>query len=135
MVNLKKSVLPIRLDSGSGQAHPGEVGGPDLENRISSVLDKLLSETIHVPDRLAHGKGETGALRSPTHETYLVAPKEQLPYSRVARKDYFNSKVSSSTSDLVVKAGECHFGASTCTPFVMPFRSLQTHQMKVGAFQ
>ena len=73
------------------------MGGPDLEDQIPPIPEKLLSEEIHVLDRPAQGNEKVGALRSPPHDPCSVAPKEQLAYPRIAGRDYINSTVPSAT--------------------------------------
>ena len=87
------SGLPVRLGSRSSQAHPGEVGRCDLQNQLPPIQDSLLRETTHVLDRPSHSDGKTGA------------PEEPLAYSGIAGEGHPNSKVPSSTPDLLVKGG------------------------------
>ena len=60
------------------------------------------------------------------------APEEQLAYSTIPEKAYSHSKVPSTTSPFLVEK-IMPSTAGLCTPFVMLFRSLLMHQMKVGA--
>ena len=52
-----------------------------------------------------------------------MVSKEELTYSRVPEKAKSHSKISLSTSSLVVVGGKCPLG---------PFSSLQMHHTKVG---
>ena len=71
-------------------------------SKISSLL------STHVLDRCAHSNAETNAFRTSTHETHSVAPEVPLAYPRVTGENHSNSKVPSSTSDLVIKVEGQH---------------------------
>ena len=92
----------------SGQAYPGEVGGPDLQDRIPSVQNRLLNETTHVLDRPAHGNRETGAFQTCAYETHSVASEEPLAYPRVTGKDNCSQyTLSISYPNLLITISNC----------------------------
>ena len=80
--------VPVLFCSTSGQIHHKEVAGPGLKNQLPSCKSKLLSQTFHVPDRSAIHNRETGAIRLPSHDAIIMAPEEQLAYSRIPGKAY-----------------------------------------------
>ena len=74
------------------------------------------SQTIHVPDRLAHCHGETGLARSPSHEAHTVAPEATLACSREFGKDHSIAPLSTPRSRLMVGREQCSSRPKVASP-------------------
>ena len=98
--------LPVRLSSGSSQAHPRKMGGAELQDQFSPKKDQLFSSTIHVLDKPSHSDRETGSIRTPPHEAHPMAPKDTLAHPGVLGEGHPDPQVPSSSPTVVVKGGK-----------------------------
>ena len=77
---------------------------------------QLHSQTIHVPDRLAHCHRETSLVRSPSHEAHTVTPEATLACTRESGKDHSVVPLSTPTSRLVAGQEQCSSGPTVASP-------------------
>ena len=108
--------LPVRSTVRSGFTHSGEMGHSSAETTVHQRQEKLLSQTVHVPNQTPYCNRETGMDRSPPHETRSVAPEVTLACTRESGKDYSNSPLSPSTPGLVVRREQCTQGSALAPP-------------------
>ena len=91
IVNLQKSELEpkqifefvgYKYDLSQGLVLPTQNRWESIRQKLESILSKLPSQEIDVPDRPAYNNGKTGSPGETPHETHPVAPKTTLESSR-----------------------------------------------------
>ena len=87
-----------------------------LEVTVDQEQKQLHSQTIHVPDRLAHCHRETSLVRSPSHEAHTVTPEATLACTRESGKDHSVVPLSTPTSRLVAGQEQCSSGPTVASP-------------------
>ena len=84
--NLRLCRLPVRPQGRSGPAHSGPVAKSSRKDSTDIRPTDLSGPAVHVPHWPVNGHREASSPRSATHETYTVAPQEQLARTGITRK-------------------------------------------------
>ena len=107
--------LPVRFKAGQGQTHPRTLAESAGQDTGDISLSSVPGPELHVPDRVTHGHRKTGSYGQIAHETYSVAPQEQLEDTGNVGEDYSHSKITSPTSEMVAGGKQC-YQRSNLTP-------------------
>ena len=70
--------LPVRPDLRSGITHSGPLAGPSREVEVHKEPSQVYRPSVHVSNRSLDSHGEAGLSRSTSHETFAMAPQEEL---------------------------------------------------------
>ena len=70
------------------------MAGPKTKVTFCQEQGHLHSQTIHVPDRSSHSHRKTGLVRSPSHETHIVASETTLACSRDLGESHLHTSIS-----------------------------------------
>ena len=113
--NLQFRRLPVLFEAGQGQTHPRTLAESAGQDTGDISLSSVPGPELHVPDRVTYGHRKTGSYEQIAHETYSVAPQEQLEDTGNVGEDYSHSKITSSTSGMVAGGRQC-YQRSNLTP-------------------
>ena len=99
--------LPVRLDRGQGQTHPGTLADPTNQNTGNYVQSSVSGPESNVLDRITHCHRKTSTFGSFTYEAHTVASQKQLESARDNGEDHSNSKITPPTSKMVAGGKQC----------------------------
>ena len=105
--NIQFRRLPIRPRGRSGPSYTGLVAEPSRQGVGTAHPTGLPGPAIYVTDRFAHGHRETSSSRPVAYATYTMASQEKLEGSGIVGETNSHTKVSSSTSTMVVRRRQC----------------------------
>ena len=99
--------LPVRPDLWSGITHSGPLASPSREVEVHKEPSQVYRPSVHVSNRSLDSHGEAGLLRSPSHETFAMAPQEELACPRSFGKGDPSPSISLPSLGLVVGRKQC----------------------------
>ena len=99
--------LPVRSPNRTGITHCRALGGFEGKTSLYQEQGPLNCQTVNVPHRSIDSNGETGVVRSSTHETDPMAPQEALACTGGFGQGDPGPPCSPSSPGLVVGRKEC----------------------------